>query len=83
IHRLFVLGVMATIGLQASINLLVVTGLAPTKGIALPLVSKGGTGWILTCFALGLVCAIDRARERSPAVEHEDEHEFPSETLLA
>ncbi|MEO1534713.1 MAG: FtsW/RodA/SpoVE family cell cycle protein [Planctomycetota bacterium] len=83
IHRLFVLGVMATIGLQASINLLVVTGLAPTKGIALPLISKGGTGWILTCFALGLVCAIDRARERGPATEYDDEPEIISETLFA
>ncbi len=83
IHRLFVLGVMATIGLQASINLLVVTGLAPTKGIALPLISKGGTGWILTCFTLGLVCAIDRARERKPTVETQDEHGFPRESLFA
>lgn len=83
IHRLFVLGVMATIGLQASINLLVVTGLAPTKGIALPLISKGGTGWILTCLALGVVCAIDRAREREPAPATDDEPEFPSETLFA
>lgn len=66
VHRLFVIGVMATIGLQACINLLVVTGLAPTKGIALPLISKGGTGWILTCFSLGLVCAVDRWSDRSP-----------------
>ncbi|MEO1715574.1 MAG: FtsW/RodA/SpoVE family cell cycle protein [Planctomycetota bacterium] len=85
VYRLFVLGVMATIGLQASINLLVVTGLAPTKGIALPLISKGGTGWILTCFALGLVCAIDRAREREPAAAAEDDDDlgFTSETLFA
>lgn len=58
--RLFTLGVMATIGLQACINLVVVTGLGPTKGIALPLMSSGGTGWILTAGALGLVAAIDR-----------------------
>ena len=85
IHRLFVLGVMATIGLQASINLLVVTGLAPTKGIALPLISKGGTGWILTCCALGLVCAIDRAREHQPAAEPkvDFEAEHPAESLFA
>ncbi|MEO1584951.1 MAG: FtsW/RodA/SpoVE family cell cycle protein [Planctomycetota bacterium] len=72
IQRLFVLGVMATIGLQASINLLVVTGLAPTKGIALPLISKGGSGWILTCLALGVVCAIDRARDRVSDAAPED-----------
>jgi len=43
-----------------------VTGLAPTKGIALPLVSRGGTGWMLTCFSLGLLMAMDRA------MQHED-----------
>ena len=48
--RLFALGVLTMIGLQTIINLAVVTVLAPTKGIALPLLSKGGTGWILTAF---------------------------------
>jgi len=61
--RLFTLGVIATIGAQAVINLAVVTGLAPTKGIALPLLSSGGTGWILTSFCLGLIIAIDRTQE--------------------
>jgi cell division protein FtsW (lipid II flippase) len=41
----------------------VVTGLAPTKGIALPLISRGGTGWILTAFSLGMVAAIARASD--------------------
>jgi cell division protein FtsW len=62
--RLFTLGVMATVGLQAAINLAVVTGLAPTKGIALPMLSSGGTGWILTAFSLGLLVSIDRTQER-------------------
>lgn len=60
--KLIGLGVMATIGIQALINLAVVTGLGPTKGIALPLLSSGGTGWILTAAALGLVIAMDRAQ---------------------
>ncbi len=57
--RLYGLGVCATIGIQAMINLLVVTGLAPTKGIALPLLSSGGTGWILTAASLGLLAAME------------------------
>lgn len=60
--RLVALGVMATVGLQAVINLAVVTGLGPTKGIALPLLSSGGTGWILTAASLGLVIAMDRSQ---------------------
>ena len=59
--RLLVLGIATTIGLQASINILVVTSLAPTKGIALPLLSNGGTGWLLTAFCVGLINAVDRA----------------------
>lgn len=57
--KLYAIGVLATVGLQAAINLLVVTGLAPTKGIALPMLSSGGTGWILTAFSLGILTAID------------------------
>lgn len=60
--KLLGLGVMATVGVQAAINLAVVTGLGPTKGIALPLISSGGTGWILTAAALGLVVAMDQAQ---------------------
>ncbi len=56
------LGILSTVGLQALINLLVVTGLAPTKGIALPLLSSGGTGWILTAASLGILVAMDRVR---------------------
>lgn len=62
ILKLFVSGVMITVGLQALMNLAVVTGMGPTKGIALPLVSSGGTGWILTAFCLGLVIAVDRTQ---------------------
>ncbi len=60
--KLIGLGVMTTVGVQAAINLAVVTGLGPTKGIALPLISSGGTGWILTAAALGLVVAMDRGQ---------------------
>jgi cell division protein FtsW len=67
--RLFAMGIIATVGLQAVMNLAVVTGLAPTKGIALPLLSSGGTGWILTAFSLGLLIAVDRTQEVAPSAE--------------
>lgn len=67
------LGITATFGMQALMNLAVVTGLAPTKGIALPLVSYGGTGWVLTAASLGVLVAMDRAQTRAaestPAME--------------
>jgi len=59
--RLVGLGVLLTFGIQAAVNLAVVTVVVPTKGIALPLVSNGGTGWILCAFSLGLVAALDNA----------------------
>lgn len=59
--KLVGLGIVSTVGMQALINLAVVTGLGPAKGIALPLVSAGGTGWILTAASLGLLIAMDRA----------------------
>ena len=43
--------------------MMVVTGLAPTKGIALPLVSAGGTGWVMTAFCIGLLVAIENETE--------------------
>lgn len=60
--KLFALGIVATVGLQALINLAVVTAMGPTKGIALPLVSSGGTGWTLTAFSLGLLISIGRTQ---------------------
>jgi cell division protein FtsW len=60
--RLVAIGVLVTVGLQAVINLAVVTVVVPTKGIALPLISAGGTGWVFTAFALGLVASLDNAR---------------------
>ncbi|TVQ61081.1 MAG: cell division protein FtsW [Phycisphaerales bacterium] len=71
--KLFALGVLATLGGQAAINLAVVTGLGPTKGIALPLVSSGGTGWFLTCAALGLVISIARTQPVDDAATDEAE----------
>ncbi len=79
ILRLVVLGVVSTVGMQAVMNLLVVTGMAPTKGIALPLLSYGGTGWILTSLSLGVVIAVDRT-QRERVAGHSAEPAF-AETL--
>jgi cell division protein FtsW len=52
------LGIVMWIGLQAVINIGVATAALPTKGIALPLVSYGGSGLLLTAAALGLLMSI-------------------------
>jgi hypothetical protein len=56
----------------------VVTGLAPTKGIALPLLSSGGTGWLLIGGSLGLVLSVERSalrRERALGISEEHDAE--------
>ncbi len=58
--KLIAFGCTAMIGLQAAMNIAVVTVTVPTKGIALPLISSGGTGWILTAGAIGLVMSVER-----------------------
>ena len=67
-EKTLALGITLTIGLQALMNIMVVIGLAPTKGIALPLLSSGGTGWLLTAAGIGLLWAIDRAAESDAAL---------------
>ncbi len=51
-------GLVFCIGLQAAGNVAVVTGSVPTKGIALPFISLGGSSLVVLCAALGLLYAI-------------------------
>ncbi len=44
---------------QVCINLMVYTGVMPTKGLALPLVSYGGSAVLVNMLALGLVLRVD------------------------
>ena len=88
-QRLLGLSILLTIGLQALINVTVVTGLAPTKGIALPFVSSGGTGWVLTAFSVGLLLAIERDATRraaeidAPRVAAANDAEFVAPTAAS
>ena len=65
-QRLFVFGVIATIGLQALMNVAVVTVMTPTKGIALPFVSAGGSSVLCFGGAIGLAAGVARRRAESP-----------------
>ncbi|MFH1807251.1 MAG: putative lipid II flippase FtsW [Pseudomonadota bacterium] len=53
------LGLTSLVGLQAITNMAVTLGLAPTKGLTLPLISYGGSSLVATCFALGLLLSVD------------------------
>ncbi len=62
--KLAAFGITAIIGLQAAINIAVVTVTIPTKGIALPFISSGGTGWIMNALAVGVLMSIERVNRR-------------------
>ncbi len=52
-------GIGTWLGLQALINIGVNTGLLPTKGLTLPLMSYGGSSMLVTCAAVALLLRID------------------------
>jgi cell division protein FtsW len=66
---LLTFGLTLFIGLQAAINIAVVTASVPTKGISLPLVSYGGSSLLATMLSLGVILNVSRAAE---AVEETD-----------
>ena len=53
-------GVALVIASQAFINIGVSTGLLPTKGLTLPLVSYGGSSLIVCCAMIALVLRVER-----------------------
>jgi cell division protein FtsW len=62
--RYLALGCVSLVTAQALFNISVVLGLAPTKGIPLPLVSYGGSALICTLITFGLLLSVsDRALE--------------------
>jgi cell division protein FtsW len=58
----FSYGITLLIGLQASINMSVSTGLLPTKGLTLPLVSYGGSSLMITAVCIGVLIRVDMER---------------------
>jgi cell division protein FtsW len=54
------LGITAMVVAQAMINLSVVLGLMPTKGISLPLVSSGGSSLLVNLAAMGVLLNISQ-----------------------
>lgn len=58
---LVVFGLVFHVGLQAAGNIAVVTGSVPTKGIALPFISVGGSSLVVLCASVGLLYAFARS----------------------
>ena len=64
-------GIALVIGAQAFINIAVSTGMLPTKGLTLPLLSYGGSSLVISCIMVALLLRVDietreRARQAAP-----------------
>jgi cell division protein FtsW len=57
---LLAFGLTLTIVVGAFVNMAVVTGLLPTKGLALPFLSYGGSALIVSLIQVGILCALSR-----------------------
>lgn len=55
-------GITLALGIQGFVNMAVVMGLLPTKGLALPFISYGGSALIADLFAVGVLLSISRGR---------------------
>jgi cell division protein FtsW len=64
--RSLAFGISTLIGLEAFVNISVVTGIFPTKGLALPFISYGGSSLIITLFAMGILLNISSRARVSP-----------------
>lgn len=67
--RITIVGIGAQIGAQAIINMGVTTGAFPTTGIALPLVSYGGTSAVVTLASIAI--ALQLALRQEPVLAGE------------
>lgn len=61
-------GITAALGLQGFVNIAVVLGVVPTKGLTLPFMSYGGSALLVDLFAVGVLLSISRGSPRKSSV---------------
>ena len=66
-------GITFLIGMQAFINIGVVTSALPNKGLALPFISYGGSSLLLMMMAIGVLISV--ARQGGPPARDDEELE--------
>jgi cell division protein FtsW len=58
------LGLSFTLMIQAIANMAVNVNLFPVTGVTLPLISMGGSSFLFTCLAIGIILSVARNAER-------------------
>ena len=64
--RFLALGIAVLFGIEATVNMGVITGLLPTKGLALPFISYGGSSLLISLFAVGILLNISSGLKVAP-----------------
>lgn len=70
--RLLAIGITSSICVQASVNIMVTTGILPVTGITLPFISYGGSSLVITLSMVGVLLSVSRDRDQ-PDEEGENE----------
>ncbi|GHV43395.1 rod shape-determining protein RodA [Bacteroidia bacterium] len=71
-YSLLVLGILVMLVAQTLIHLLYNVGIFPTTGQAMPLLSKGGTSFVMWCLCFGIMLRVSKAANKP-----EDEATIP------
>ncbi|MBN2208348.1 MAG: FtsW/RodA/SpoVE family cell cycle protein [Candidatus Coatesbacteria bacterium] len=66
--RLLAFGLSMSLGIQSFMNICVVLGLMPTKGMSLPFISYGGSGMLANLVTVGLLLSVLRSRVENGGV---------------
>lgn len=61
---LLALALSFTLAIQAAANMAVAVGLMPVTGVTLPLISMGGSSFLFTCAAIGIILSVARNVEQ-------------------
>ena len=69
------LGLSFTLVIQALANMAVNVNLFPVTGVTLPLVSMGGSSFLFTCMAIGIILSVARNAEQNEGDETKDMEE--------
>lgn len=76
-------GVGMLIMSQATVNMMVCTGIFPVTGQNMPLLAMGGSAMMMTCVSLGIVQSIARQQEKAKSSSKKSENNLEPKPILA